>query len=398
MLRALRVIKAGWRERLGKGVIEKVGSGPYLWFHAASVGEVSLSLALMEGLRPHLPSPFLLTAMTPEGRSLAERSPLVEVALFAPLDLKWVVRRFIRGIEAKGLLVAETELWPNMIMEAKRSSLPLLLFNGRISRDSYRLYRSFRPLFSRVIRSFDMILARTEEDRERFIGLGAQEEKVQVTGDLKFYQALMGRVPEDEVEELRGELPRSRLFVCGSTHRGEEEVLLEVFGELRRRFPDLLLILAPRHPERAKEVERLAQGKGLRVSRRSQGPGGGWDVLVLDTVGELRRFYAVGDLVFVGGSIVKGIGGHNVLEVLAQGKGVIFGPHMENFAEVRRAVLQEGVGVEVKGKGELVSACERFLSSPEEGKEMGSRGYALLKERGERAFSLTLQAIETVLQ
>jgi len=145
-------------------------------------------------------------------------------------------------------------------------------------------------------------------------------------------------------------------------------------------------------------VERLAQGKGLRASRRSQGPGGGWDVLVLDTVGELRKFYAIGDLVFVGGSIVKGIGGHNVLEVLAQGRGVIFGPYMENFAEVRRAVLQEGVGVEVKGKGELLRACERFLSSPEEGQEMGSRGYALLKERGKMAFSLTLQAIEAVLR
>lgn len=369
---------------------------PFLWFHAASVGEVLLTLKLANELRPSVGGTILITTMTPQGLKVASEG--ADLALFAPLDLGWVVRRFLDQLRPKALLVAETELWPNLVGRTHREGVPTVLFNGRISPRSFGRFMAFRPLFRRVLRSFDLVLARSPEDGQRLLQLGASRERLKVVGDLKLYQG-QGPLSIEERKRLREELalPQgSKLLVAGSTHPGEEESLLRAFRALRRDFPELLLLLAPRHVERSAEVEALARSFGFRTARRSRIVGG-WEVLVMDTVGELRRLYGLADVAFVGGSLVEGVGGHNILEVIAHGKVVLFGPHTENLASIAKRVLEVGAGIEVRNTRELVETCRHLLLDPSEGSERGSRGLELLKE-GEGAMRRTVEAIRELLQ
>ena len=399
--KALRTLATGWRQRLALWPQhlkrEAEAKRPFLWFHAASVGEVLLTLNLVKELRPSVEDSILMTTMTPQGLRMATEG--ADLALFAPLDIGWVVRRFLDRLRPEMLLVAETELWPNLVGHAHREGIPTVLFNGRISPRAFGRFMAFRPLFRKVLRSFDLVLARSPEDGQRLLRLGAPRERLRVVGDLKLYQGRGPLLSIEEREHLREELalPRGcQLLVAGSTHPGEEEALLRAFEALRRDFPGLLLLLAPRHVERSAEGEALARSFGFRTARRSC-IAGGWEVLVVDTIGELRRLYGLADVAFVGGSLVEGVGGHNVLEVIAHGKVALFGPHTENLASIARRVLEVGAGIEVRNSRELEETCRRLLSDPSEGSERGSRGLELLKE-GEGAMRRTVEAIRELLE
>lgn len=374
------------RERWGlyvPGALRKLGKRPTVWFHAASVGEVRVTLSLLQEIKKAYPRyGFVISTTTPQGRAVASQAHGVDAALLAPLDLPWVVRRAVKFIKPRLLLVAETELWPNLLREVKRQGIPVILFNGRISRKSYRFYRPLRFFFKDVLKNFDALCVKSSADRERILSLGAPPQSMHVTGDIKFHQI----APPTEIERkrLRQELrlPKNApVLIAGSTHEGEETLILQIFKELKVEFSQLILILAPRHLQRISRVEGLVGSQGVRWVRRTMIDEGRRpeEVIVLDTVGELAALYGLGTAIFVGGSFCR-VGGHNIMEVLAHGKGVIFGPHMENFSEIAQFVVEKGAGIQAKTPDELREALRRLIADPSLNKEMGKRGLALLQE------------------
>ena len=374
------------RERWGfysPGTLQKLGKKPHLWFHAASVGEVTVALSLLIEMKRAYPHHgFVISTTTPQGRAIASRAQGVDAAFLAPLDLPWIVRRAVKRIKPRLLLVAETELWPNLLRGAKREGIPVILFNGRISHRSYRFYLPLRFFFRGVLKNFDALCLKSIPDRERMVSLGAAPHAIHVTGDIKFHQ--IAQPSETAATQLRGalRLPKDApVLIAGSTHEGEEALILRVFKGLRVDLPQLILILAPRHLQRITRVEKLLGSERVRWVRRTmideeRRPE---EIILLDTVGELAALYGLGTAIFVGGSFCH-VGGHNILEVLAHGKAVIFGPHMENFNEIAKLAVERGAGIQVRTPEELAEASRRLINNPSLGKEMGEKGLALLQE------------------
>ncbi len=395
MLRPLRIAAYGLKERLGlwdRRLREEVAKkAPFLWAHGASVGEVQLTLRLLEEFRPYLPWPILLTSMTPQGLGVARGK--VDIALPFPIPLGLPIRTFLRRINPRAILIAETELWPPLLWEAERKGIPVVLFNARISDGSFKRFLAFRPLFRKALGAFSLILVRSEKDYGRFVKLGAPPERVVITGDLKFLKPF--NPSSERMLKLKEELHlgRERIIVSGSTHRGEEELILEAFLSLRGSMK-VRLIIAPRHIERAGEVKRLAEGFGLSVVLRSDYCDVPWDVLILDTVGELRDFYGLADVAIVGGSFVKGIGGHNLLEPLVWGVPTLHGPYVDNFALLSERL--QALGAAMKVTEPLSLAIGRVLANPVPARERAKRAEILFEE-GERALRKTVEMILKVL-
>jgi 3-deoxy-D-manno-octulosonic-acid transferase len=374
------------KERWGlypPGVHRQLGQKPHIWFHAASVGEVAIALSLLSEMQRSYPHQgFVISTTTPQGRAIASQAPGVDAAFLAPLDLSWIVKRAIKRIRPNLLLVTETELWPNLLRGAKKAGIPVILFNGRISQRSYRFYLPLRFFFRSVLENFDALCVKSSVDKERMLTLGADPKAIHITGDIKFHQIVH---PAEAIgSRLRRELQLSEdrpILIAGSTHEGEETLILQVFKKLRIDFPRLVLIVAPRHVQRIRRVEKLLEAQHVRWVKRTMidekcRPE---EVILLDTIGELAGLYSLGTGIFVGGSFAR-IGGHNILEVLAHGKGVIFGPHMENFVEIARIVVERGVGIQVKTPHELAEAVRRLVMNPALNREMGEKGLALLRE------------------
>jgi 3-deoxy-D-manno-octulosonic-acid transferase len=390
------------RERWGfyaPGMFQKLGGKPRIWFHAASVGEVRVALSLLGEMKKVYPRHgFVISTTTPQGRAVASRAHGVDAAFLAPLDQPWIVRRTVKLIKPHLLLVAETELWPNLLKEVKKKGISIILFNGRISQRSYRFYRPLRFFFGDVLNNFDALCLKSNTDRERMMNLGAPPNVAHVTGDLKFHQVFA--LAEADSERLRQDLRLSQgepILIAGSTHEGEEEIMLHVFKALQADFPQLVLILAPRHLQRLSRVEGLLEAEGVRWVRRTiisdqRRPE---EVILLDTVGELAAIYGLGTAIFVGGSFCR-VGGHNILEVLAQGKGVVFGPHMENVSEVAQLVVERGAGIQVSTPGELKEVLGRLIAGPSLRAEMEVKGLALLQEH-QGALKRTVKIVKEFL-
>jgi 3-deoxy-D-manno-octulosonic-acid transferase len=365
------------------GLLQTKREKPTIWFHAASVGEVGVVLSLLAEMKRAYPHhSFVVSTTTPQGRAVASRAEGVDAALLAPLDLPWVIRRAIKLIKPRLFLVAETELWPNFLREVKRKGIPVILFNGRISQKSYRFYLPLRFFFRGVLQNFDALCLKSSADRERMAGLGAPVDALHVTGDIKFHQAVT--LSKTEGNRLRQalKLPRNApVFIAGSTHEGEEELILRVFKGLKADIPRLILILAPRHLQRLPRVEKLLASQGVQWVKRTgiSNEHRPEEVIVLDTVGELAAIYGVGTAIFVGGSFGR-VGGHNILEVLAHGKGVLFGPHMENVRAVVQLVVEQGAGIQVRTADELREGVRSILVDSSLRERMGERGRALLQE------------------
>ena len=391
------------RERWGlyePGALQKRGRRPTIWLHAASVGEVGVAISLLKEMKKVYPRHgFVVSTTTPQGRAIASQAQGVDAAFLAPLDLLWVVRRALKHIKPRILLVAETELWPNLIKEVKRSGTPVILFNGRISQRSYRFYRPLRFFFRGVLKNFDALCVKSNADGERMVKVGASPNAVHVTGDIKFHHI----EPPTEIalkrlrEELR--LPKDApVLIAGSTHEGEEAIIIHIFKELKVDFPQLILILAPRHLQRISRVEGLLKAQGIRWARRTmlaEGPRA-HEVILLDTVGELAALYGLGTAVFVGGSFCR-VGGHNILEVLAHGKGVIFGPHMDNFRTIAQGVVERGAGIQVRTSDELKDTLAQVIADPLLSHTMGKKGRALLKEQ-QGALERTVKIVKEIFK
>ena len=362
---------------------------PVIWLHAVSVGEVIASRPLLKGLQRRYPDHRLLLSVTTEtGRGVAEQDGLADVITYFPFDIHFAVCRLLDAASPQAIIIMETEIWPVFTLEAQRRDIPLLLANGRISARSFPRYQRFAWFFRPVLQRFSGLGMQSTADLERILAIGAPPSRCKVLGNLK-YDIPFSPVAVDERLQLRQEyrIPVDLAVFCvGSTHTGEEEQLLAVYQELLKQFDHLLLILAPRHPERTTEVETLISGFGLPVVRRSaleqlsSGCHAGM-VLLVDTVGELMKLYALSDLAYVGGSLVP-TGGHNLLEPASRGIPIIFGPYMDNFQEIMALTLAYGAGVQVADQQELQDAAADFLATPELRHVVGSNGLKLLRDSG----------------
>ncbi len=364
-------------ERLGEPPGRPAPRPGGLWIHAVSVGEVRLALPLIARLRERFPGlASHLTTVTTTGRALAEEamqgrgSARPDSVSDLPFDLAGSMGRLLGRLEPAAVLIVETEIWPNLLRACGRRGVPVMLVNGRISPAAHARYRLVRGCLGRVLRDVSLFLMQSEEDAGRILDLGAPPERVRVTGNIKYDIPIPDAAPGDLRRRL-GLSPGEPLFVAGSTAPGEEDPVLEAFHLLRGHDRSTRLVLAPRHPERFARAEAALRRAGLRVALWSHvaaagavepaGPLPSYDALLLDAVGVLPRFYAVADVVFVGGSLVAR-GGHNLLEPAALGKPVLFGPHTDNFRAIARALTDAGAGFVARDGRELGALAVNLLS------------------------------------
>jgi len=389
--------RGGITQKLGrvrKGVrkLLKDGSRP-IWVHAVSVGEVMAAHPLIRDLRRKYPGRrLILSTVTVTGNLTArQRVPEADAVFFFPFDYPWIVRRVISTIHPAIVLIAETELWPNFFRELNRQGIPSALINGRISPRSYGNYRKFRSFFGRVFENVTLFCMQSDEDAARIRDIGADPAKVVVTGNLKFDQKIpvLSQAPVAIA-------PGRKVITAGSTHRGEETILLDTLSRLRRKHANVVLIIAPRHPERFDEVEGLITSSGFECQRRTRLRGQVRDVLLLDTIGELRSFYGLCDIAFVGGSLVK-VGGHNLLEPAAMKKPVIFSRYMFNFKEISEAIVNAGGGLMVKDKEELYHQLDNLLDDKKKADAMGLQAFRII-EMNSGATARTIEAFGGLLR
>lgn len=371
---------------------------PALWIHAVSVGEVlSLRNLLAQVKKRHPSWQIYFSTLTNTGYRIAkERLQEADSVFFVPLDFPFMVKRFFRVLRPQLFVLAESEFWPNLLRAARKNCQAIILINGRMSLHSSKAYRRLKPLSLKVLKSIDLFLVQTEQDRERIEQIGIDSAKIKVAGNLKAEVSLPS-LSREEIRTLKKKfgIPElKKVIVAGSTHKGEEGPILGVFATARREREDLLLIIAPRHPERAAEVEKMGLNLGLEVMRRTTAaPEKTWDVLILDTIGELTQFYALADLTFVGGSLIPH-GGQNFMEPAFYEKPIFLGPHMDNFAFLADEFVRAGAAIVVSGREELAKA---FLMKDEKSlQEMGKRAKALLNSL-QGATQRTLQVIENLM-
>jgi len=380
-------IKTGFLRRLG--ILPKaLNLGRPIWIHAVSVGEAAAVRGLVNQLRQSYPDKKLvISTVTATGNKIAQG--LIrdgDFLTYLPLDFSFIVRRVLKKINPCLFIIAETEIWPNLITSLSKQQIPVVTVNGRISDSSYGGYRLIKFFIRPILRMVGQFCVQSDLDAQRLASLGVDQQKIQVTGNVKFDINLSPAV-SPEVTVYRNKLwlaQEDKLLVCGSTHPKEEERILAAYCELLAGFPRLKLLIAPRHPERSRQVSRIALDYGLMpvfVSNIAQScptciskP-----VFILDLIGELMNYYSAADIVFVGGSLVKK-GGHNILEPASFKKPVIFGPHMFNFRQISELFLGKQAALMVSDSRQLAGAIKAVLESNLLAKGLGQRAYDLIAD------------------
>lgn len=366
--------RAGFLERLGRlpEGIERVRERPVrLWIHCASIGEVRAAHPLLSALASGRPDAGLLvTTTTPEGNRTARGLGIAHAVGMLPADLPGLPGRVFDAMEPDALVLLETELWPGLLRAAASRFVPALVVNGRISQRSFARYRRVLPLLRPVLDDVTAFAMQAEEDRERILALGADPARVQMHGNLK-YDALA--LPQPAAPAVLAPLSQERVLVAGSTHEGEETAIADAFLALRAALPDLRLVVAPRHLQRAPAAQKALEALGLSVVRRSAlvSPPKPGEVVLLDTTGELAGVYSLATAVFVGGSLIPR-GGHNPLEALAHGRPVAFGPFTHNFRDVTAVVLESGGAKRVADASALTTVLRPWLENPDAARRDGA--------------------------
>ncbi len=385
------------KERLG-------GSLPFyqksIWIHAVSVGEVNLIEPVLRRLKGVLDYPLVISTTTITGNQVARQkyAKIAHITYF-PLDLSFILKKFLRLIRPQIFIAAETELWPNLIRCLKEKNIPFLIINGRVSQQAYNRYKLIRPLMKKILPACRHIGAQSQKDRERFLSLGALPDQVSVSGNLKFN---ISGPDSEKITSLKEKYipllkPGSRLlFVAASTHHPEEKIILDIYHQISKN-KELTLLIAPRHPHRAPSLKKMAAARGFNsalvseavFSRESQK-----DVFILDTVGDLFYFYSFSDFCFVGGSF-SGSGGHNILEPMYFLKPVIFGPSMENFFDIAETALNHSAAIQVDTPAKLKQAIESLLESPQKRLVFSRACVDVFRKAGglEQSIKIILEAI-----
>lgn len=376
-----------------------------IWVHAVSLGEAITVAGLIEGLRKIYPDKrFVISTVTSTGNKIASTiAGPQDLAIYLPLDFSFTVRRVLNKINPALFIIAETEIWPNLISYLYKKSVPVVTVNGRISDASFKGYSAVKFLIKPILNKIGLFCVQTETDAERLRRLGVNPEKIKVSGNLKFDRLALFQ--GSGYRQRLGLAAQERLLVAGSTHSGEEDILVKAYQRLLKEFPGLRLLIAPRHPERIPEVEKIIIKKGflpLRVSRLASLPVSEFaglthspahppDIFILDIVGSLMNFYSAADIVFVGGSLVKK-GGHNILEPASLGKPVIFGPHMFNFRDIARVFLDNNAAIKVKTGEGLESSIRGLLTDgPKADRLTRNASLVIAKNQG-----ATLKIIEAI--
>ncbi len=389
-----------WRERFGHYAPEPPGSKlrTPLWIHAVSVGEVAAAVPLIKALRQALPEvDLLITTTTPTGRDAVTRQFGQAMRhVYFPYDAGFIVRRFLAHFRPRALIILETELWPNLLAHCAAGNIPAYLVNGRLSASSANRYALLRSLVAPMLSQFAGVAMQTRDDADRLLGLGAPAARLHVTGSLKYDVHVPASLFE-EAASLRRDLGLDRpVWIAASTRAGEEVEVLAALARVTKALPRVLLVLAPRHPERFREVEELCLAAGLSVHRRTAGPLAERrvEVFLLDTMGELMKFYAAADVAFVGGSLLP-FGGQNMLEPAALGVPVVTGPSLYNFAAIAERLADAGA-LRVAGTTEEVAMhVVAWLSDSEQRDAAGRAGKAsIAANRG--ATQRTLAMLESL--
>lgn len=388
---------ARWRERFG--FFPDPGIRDSIWVHAVSVGEVNAAVPLVEALmQRYSGSRLVLTTVTPTGSERVQQLFGDRVFhVYLPYDLSSSVKRFLDRVSPRLVVIMETEIWPNLFMTCAERRIRILIANARLSERSLRGYWPIQPLVQRAVRCADFVAAQSVSDSERLLELGVQPERLAVVGNLKFDST----VPEGA--EARGLAFRAAagsgrpVWIAASTHEGEELPVLEAHAVVLRRFPDALLLIAPRHPERFRPVAAACRAFGFATTTRSEDGSAapGSQCFVVDSLGELLDFYAAADVAFVGGSLVP-VGGHNLLEPASLGRPAVVGPHTFNFAEVTEDLIGAGAAVRVDTAGALGRVLVGLLARDVERCSMAAAAAAVMdRERG--AVDRTMAIIGTLM-
>ncbi|MCF8069339.1 MAG: 3-deoxy-D-manno-octulosonic acid transferase [Desulfobacterales bacterium] len=357
--------------------MSRISGKPRIWIHAVSVGEVGAAVPLITQLFNMLPDcAIILSTTTPHGQVFAKEKLGHKVTcIIAPIDIIFFVKKALNLIKPDILVCMETEIWPNLLNTAKRLGVRTALVNGRISVRSIGRYMKFRPLIKQALSRFDIMSMISKDDSLRIKSLGAPEDRVSINGNTKFDLLLqdVNDGVQKRMAQFYGIAPQVPVFVAGSTRSGEEAIILDVFEVLVRTFPECLLIIAPRHVERAVEIGALVESRGLicqfhdalkEENKRVA------NIIIVNTIGELKQIYSVASVVFCGGSLVP-LGGQNILEPAAWGKPVIYGPSMDDFFDAKMILEENGAGIMVESGKELCSKVLYLLNHPEEAGHIG---------------------------
>jgi 3-deoxy-D-manno-octulosonic-acid transferase len=400
-----RLPHRGWTMRLGRypaEVRQRLAGRSALWVHAVSVGEVLAARPLLQGLaQTRARDALVVSTITPSAFRLASTQiAATGTVIYFPLDLSRCVTRALEAIHPRLLVLMESELWPTVIRLAKARRIPIAVVNGRISPRAFRRYRWVKRWFQETLDGVDLFLMQSQLDADRIIQLGALAQKVRIVGSLK-WDASLGRRPTPDILQTAahrlGLNGQQSVVVAGSTHRGEERVVLQAFQSLRSAHPHLRLIVAPRHLERLSEVEELVREAGLTAVRLSAVPAGdAWDVGLVDTFGQLPTYYGLAAAVFIGGSLIPH-GGQNPLEPASLGKPVLFGPSMHNFADIAQQLLACRAARQLLNASELPAALHELLSDRPAADAMGRRAQDVV-EQSRGTTQRTLEALAPLLR
>jgi 3-deoxy-D-manno-octulosonic-acid transferase len=401
----LAVLPDAWRriaDRLGRlPPADRVAlaGGPVLWMHAASVGELRAVRPLLAALRGRRPGRVVLaTTLTRTGLALARELPEVDAAMLLPLDATAPVRGLLDTLRPEAFCFTETEIWPTLLIELARRRVPACMVSGRVSARTARRTRWLRPVYRRALAEV-VCCMQSEDDAARVIALGADPTRVHVAGNLKF-EHVSGPAP-DGVRTLGALLAGRPLLVAGSTHEGEEDAVLDAYQQVVARHPRLVLLLAPRHPERLDGVAQLVRGRGLALAAYRALVAGdatldaGPTVVLLDMMGPLAHCYALCEAAFVGGSLVP-VGGHNVVEPARAARPVLVGPYTATAGDAVKRILDAGGGHRVRSAEELARAVVELIENPAAARDMGHRARAAIAG-GEGALTRHLALIEAHL-
>jgi 3-deoxy-D-manno-octulosonic-acid transferase len=389
--------RGGWRQNFGQrfasydpSLKQALTNRHVIWLHAVSVGEVNLCTQLINALEPRIPNvKIVVSCTTTTGMAeLKRRLPTRVSKIYYPVDRSKYVRRALAIIDPEAVILVEAEIWPNFLWRAASLKIPVFLANARLSDRSYPRYKKFAFLFRPLFRSFAGVGCQSAEDAERLRAVGCQPGAVQVVGNLKFDAA---KFTERSTLDVRGLLRQigvpddALILVAGSTHDGEEILLADMARRLRDKFPKLFLILVPRHFERAKDIGQKLKARGVKFMLRSeiygrtQLPPNALDCLLVNTTGELKFFYASAAVAFVGKSLTA-FGGQNPIEPGAQGKAIVFGPNMQNFADITRAFLAKNAAVQVKNPEELERVMGDLLGDESRRAALGRAALGVVAE------------------
>lgn len=398
--------EAGFGERLKQSfgwlpaeTVAKVANKNAIWLHAASVGEIVATSPMVKEIKKEMPeSVVVISVVTASGYDMAKRIiPEADGVIFFPLDLPWLSCHVIKKIAPQAFLLVETELWPNFLKASRKSGIPVMMVNGRIGDKSFGNYRYLGSVLKDMLQTVVKFCMQSSIDAQYIIKLGADPQRVMVTGNTKYDQTYTDVSEEEQQQLIRqyGFDRHSPIIVAGSTHKGEEESLFSSFGEVRKSFPQAGLVIAPRDIQRAEELVSMAAGYGHKAIRRSllhngKAAGHGHNVVILDTIGELGRIYSIADVVFVGGSLIPQ-GGHNILEPAAHGKPIIVGPHMFNFKDIYALLSDRKACITAKDHALLTDKLLAILQDRELSTAMSKNARAIIEENRGAAHKNTLQ-------